>query len=252
MSAVSGTEFLSGTVTGTLTSASTSACSAEGGFGNGPSAYVAHEQGVLSSVSISGTCSGSNNAFSSLSFTVNPFAGATNITSIDVFRFYWNGSDTAHVTFQFSSSGTSFFTSTGPYGYLLLNSTTAGSYPVHSTDDCIGGSGISAPGTGNCRLQVLPLPAGTAGAVAAAGTSGNTVTGLVNLSAPSTVVCPPAGALWVTGSASCVPGASGDIVTSLASGPSYLVISFGFSNPPNSYPGGDASFSVTLSSTAVW
>ena len=246
----SATPYLSSTITGSLTTTTVDACLAEGGFGNGPSAYTARAEGVLSGVTISTTCSGASQ-FSSVSLTFNAFAGATNITVVDALRFYWNGTPSATITFSFSSTGTSFFTSSGPYGYLLINSTTAGTYPVHSNDDCVGAT-ISSPGTGNCKLQVLPLAAGVAGAVAATGTSGNTVTGLVNLSSPSTVICPPAGALWLTGSSSCTAGSGGSVKAVLAAGPSFVVLSLGLSDPPESYPGTDTSFSVTVSANVVW
>jgi hypothetical protein len=252
MMVASGSNFITGFLNGTLTTTTVNYCASLGGFGNGPSAYMAGKQGVYSSVVVSGTCSGSNNGFSSLTLNLNPYAGATNITLVDALRFYWNGSTSAVVTFQFSSSGTSFFASSGPYGYMLINSTTAGSFPVHSTDDCVGGGGVTAPGTGNCKLQLLPLPSGTAGATAATGTAGNTVTGLINLSAPSSVICPPVGAAWNTGASSCTSGSLGSVVAALASGPSYVVISFGFSDAPNSYPGGTASFSVTVTATVNW
>lgn len=246
----SATPYLSSAISGSLTTTTVNACLAEGGFGNGPSAYTARAEGVLSGVTISSTCSGGS-LFSSVSLTINAFAGVTNITAVDALRFYWNGTPSATVTFSFSSTGTPFFTSSGPYGYLLINSTTGGTYPVHSNDDCVGAT-ISAPGTGNCKLQVLPLAAGVAGAVAATGTSGNTVTGLVNLSSPSTVICPPAGALWITGSSSCTAGSGGSVKAVLAAGPSFVVLSLGLSDPPQSYPGTDTSFSVTVSATAVW
>ena len=245
------TPFLYGTFSGTLTSTGSAACLSEGGFGNGPNAYMAREEGVLSGVSIAASCTGGNLEFTSMSLTLNSFGGATNISVVDALRFYWNGTPSATITFSFSSTGTSFFTSSGPYGYLLINSTTAGTYPVHSNDDCVGAT-ISAPGTGNCKLQVLPLAAGVAGAVAATGTSGNTVTGLVNLSSPSTVICPPAGALWLTGSSSCTAGSGGSVKAVLAAGPSFVVLSLGLSDPPESYPGTATSFSVTVSANVVW
>lgn len=248
----SGSSYVRGFLSGTLTVTSASYCSSVGGFGMGPSEYAAKEEGVISSSTATSACTGGNGALSTLTLTVAPFAGATNITVVDAFRFYWNGTVPAVATLSFSSSGTSFFTSGGPYGYLLVNSTTAGTFPVHSTDDCVGAGGISAPGTGNCKLQLLPLPTGTGGAVAASGTAGNTLTGLVNLSAPSTVVCPPVGASWNAGGSTCAAGSGGDLVASLAAGPSFLVISFGFSDAPNTYPGGVGSFGVTISVSVTW
>ena len=246
------TPFLYGTFSGTLTATGSAACLSEGGFGNGPSAYVAREEGVLGGVSISATCTSGNSEFTSMSLTINSFGGATNITVVDGLRFYWNGTAPATATFTFTSSGSTFFTSTGPYGYLLINSTTAGTYPVHSNDNCVGSTTISPPGTGNCKLQVLPVTAGVASAVVATGTSGNTVTGLVNLSSPATVVCPPAGSLWNTGSSSCTGGNGGKITATLASGPSFVVISMGFSDAPASYPTGASSFTVIIAASVAW
>ncbi len=248
----SATTFLYSFMSDSLSNQTVSNCSALGGFGMGPNSYTAAKEGVLSFFQVSSTCSGSNAAFSSLTVTLSPFAGAINVSVVDALRFYWNGSVPAVATIQFSSTGTSFFTSGGPYGYLLVNSTTGGTYPVHNSDDCVGAGGISAPGTGNCMLQLLPLAAGVAGAVGAAGTTGNTATGLVNLSAPSTVICPPAGAAWNTGSSSCTPGSAGSIVAALAAGPSFLVLSFGFSDAPTSYPSGSSSFAVTVTASVVW
>jgi hypothetical protein len=248
---VSGTPYLSEMLTGTLTIGTQDFCAAEGGFGIGPNAYISTEQGVLSGVTFTSACGSSGSAFSSVSVTLNPYAGARNITSIDALRFYWNGSTSASVTFSVSSSGTSFFTSSGPYGYFLLNSTTSGSYPIHNTDDCLG-TVVSSPGTGVCTMQFLPVPAGVAGAVAASGTTGNTVTGLVNLSQPTTIVCPPAGSAWNSGASSCTSGIGGAIVSTLSAGPSFLVISFGFSNAPSSYPSGSSSFAITVTASVVW
>ncbi len=247
-----GSLFVSSIVNGLTTTTTQNSCASEGGFGNAPESYIAREEGVFSGISLTAACISGTTVLSAMTLTIAPFAGATNISIVDAMRFYWNGTSTASVKFVFSSSGTSFFASSGPYGYLLVNSTTAGAYPVHSSDDCVGASGVSAPGTGNCKLQLLPLSTGTAGAAAAAGTSGNTVTGLVNLSAPSTVVCPPAGTAWNMGASSCTAGTGGSLTAVLAPGPSFVVLSFGFSDPPNSYPGGAASFSVTVSATAVW
>ena len=247
---VAGVAYISSTSLGTLTGTSTSVCSAEGGFGYGPNAYIAQDQGILSGVTLTSTCSGGNAEFQGMTLTLTSLDGAINETGVDALRFYWNGSVAATVTFTFSSSGTDFFPASGggPYGYLLVNSSTAGLFPVNVKDECLGGSGVALPG--NCNLMPLPWTSGSGGAGTATGTSGNPVTGLVNLSAPSTVVCPPAGALWNGGSSSCTAGAGGSVAATLAAGPSFEVISFSLSDAPGAATTG--SFSVTVSAAVTW
>lgn len=230
------------------------------GFTRGPNLGRALADGIVSGVSVSGAiglCGGSGSL--SLGATVNLVAGALNESVIDGFRFYYNSTSgpSAFVTFTVSLSGTSLFPTSGPpFGFLIVNSTTAttsGSYPNPSTDDCLGATQVAAPpnicGSGARSLLSLPLQSNLSGASHATGVSA--VTGLVNLSAPTTMIC-PAGISWTAGASSCSAGAGGRLTAALTpvSGISFVVISLVLADIPPSFSG--SSFSITISAMAQW